>query len=267
MKHNVNKTHLKTIEYSSSYDLNHSNYNVKYNNIFSVKIPTTAITIDKYRQKKLFISTLSNNEYFNKNKNKTNKIFSKSINELFIKDVKESLRHNKTETHLFNKKFARINLSDKKYYILSQKNIKNKSLDRKYKEKVNLMFGNIVIKNELIKKRSIKSASTENAIKRENIFKNIPLSIKGYQKKMTDIFHSRQIQDRNYQNHYKKQRANIKDILYYHRINKRNFFRGEKIPSYHYNKFNKSTNKINNKNQQNGNKFKYNIFLLKFDKN
>ena len=267
MKHYNNKIHLKTIECSRSHNLNYSKNNFTSNSLFSIKAPTIPInSINKNYQNSLFISAIPN--YKNSNKNKKNKIISKSINEVFIKDVKESLKHNKTEIYLFNKKFTQINLSErKKYHIFSQKNINNKSFEKKYKESINLIFDNNSIKNELINKRNIKSASSENTKKRKEIIKNIPLSIKGYQKNMTDIFHSRQIQDSNYQNHYEKQKANIKDILLYHRVNKRNCFKGEKVPSYHYNKFNKSARKINNTKRLKGNKFKNNIFLFNFNKN
>ena len=154
--------------------------------------------------------------------------FGKSLNQILINNIKIALKNKgNTIQKIKRKKYSSI-IHKSGYSNKTANDIHNKIFDDKLVE----IYDNYKKRQELYKKIKIEklmSSYEKNKLENRN---NIPLYIRGYNKKKLDIFYTRNVCDLDYQRYYNKSQLNIEDILENHNKNNRKEYLSGNIPFY-----------------------------------
>ena len=154
--------------------------------------------------------------------------FGTSLNQILINNIKKAIRNKGTTIQkIKRKKYSSI------IYKSRNSNGGCDDLHKKFfDDKLVHIYENYKKREELYKKIRIDklmSSYEKNKFENRN---NIPLYIRGYNKKKLDIFYTRNMCDLDYQRYYNKSQLNIEDILENHNKNNRKEYLSGNIPFY-----------------------------------
>ena len=154
--------------------------------------------------------------------------FGTSLNQILINNIKTEIRNKGTTIQkIKRKKYSSI------IYKSRNSNGGCDDLHKKFfDDKLVHIYENYKKRQELYKKIRIDkliSSYEKNKFENRN---NIPLYIRGYNKKKLDIFYTRNMCDLDYQRYYNKSQLNIEDILENHNKNNRKEYLSGNIPFY-----------------------------------
>ena len=168
-------------------------------------------------------------------KDKKNNKFGKSLNDIFIKNIKDEmvkkgillpkpkpLSSIKRSTMKSFEKPSNINYNDFDLHI------------KIFDSKIIKEFENQIKDFESPKKKNLKNVSSLIAYKKESMTKKIPIYIKAFKKNGKDVFHSRKVYDMQYQNKYSKPFVNLDELIQNHNNYSGHNFKKKKMPFYYF---------------------------------
>ena len=152
--------------------------------------------------------------------------FGKSLNQILLNNIKTAIRN---KGNLIKK------LKRKKYSsIIYKSGYSNKNEDDLHKkifdEQLIEIYEAYQKKQGLYRKQRINKLMPDYEKRKFEMRNDIPIYIKGYNKKKMDIFYTRYVSDLNYQRYYNKSQLNIEDILENHNRNNRKEYISGNIP-------------------------------------
>ena len=191
------------------------------NKIYKVKDSGTFITR---------INNIKKNNSFKDdkiNKKKGNGNF--SVNENFIKNVKDEMI--KKGILIRKPQSSKIRYQKGLPYMNNYNNFEL-HIDT-FKSKIINQLNNYIKYYESAQKKKLRDVSEELSNKKDIMTKSIPIYIKAYQKKGKDVFHSRKIYDVDYQNRYRKPSINLEELIQNQNVYSKKM-KNNKFPFYHF---------------------------------
>ena len=152
--------------------------------------------------------------------------FGKSLNQILINNIKTAIRNKGNLIQkLKRKKFSSI-IYKSGYSNKSEDDLHKKIFDEKLIE----IYEDYQKRLGLYRKQRINKLMPAYEKRKFEMRNDIPIYIKGYNKKKMDIFYTRYVSDLNYQRYYNKSQLNIEDILENHNRNNRKDYISGNIP-------------------------------------
>ena len=152
--------------------------------------------------------------------------FGKSLNQILLNNIKTAIRNKGNLIQkLKRKKFSSI------IYKPGYSNKNEDDLHKKiFDEQLIEIYEAYQKKQGLYRKQRINKLMPDYEKRKFEMRNDIPIYIKGYNKKKMDIFYTRYVSDLNYQRYYNKSQLNIEDILENHNRNNRKEYISGNIP-------------------------------------
>ena len=152
--------------------------------------------------------------------------FGKSLNQILLNNIKTAIRNKGNLIQkLKRKKFSSI-IYKSGYSNKSEDDLHKKIFDEKLIE----IYEDYQKRLGLYRKQRINKLMPAYEKRKFEMRNDIPIYIKGYNKKKMVIFYTRYVSDLNYQRYYNKSQLNIEDILENHNRNNRKEYISGNIP-------------------------------------